>query len=72
MSDTDANITVSKKHKEMLKSIAQEQKRTLRATAEMLIEYHATMRVPEFKSVYIPEAKLNKSFEWLPAGRKKL
>lgn len=36
--ETDTNITISKKHKEMLRTIAVEQKRTLRGTLEMLIE----------------------------------
>ena len=70
--ETDTNITISKKHKEMLRAIAVEQKRTLRGTVETMIEYHSTMKVPEFHSVYIPEPKLNKSFEWLPVVGKKL
>jgi len=35
---TQATIIISKEHKEMLRQIAQKQRRSLRATIELLIE----------------------------------
>ena len=62
---TDANITVSKQHKEMLKRIAVEQKRTLRATAEMLIEdCNKSDESLKFTSRYMTDAELRLKKEY--------